>query len=430
MDLSGEASSRLHVQSMAYQHEPLNLSRAQIRLLRLFPPRGSTVTAQVAHFDFDEASPEYGPAYEAISYTWGEDVDGRTIQIAGRHLPVGDNLYRLLNILQHGGGGWLWIDQICIDQANPKERNHQVRMMHQIFTRALGVIAWLGDTADNSDIAMQCIADADDPNGYRAFPLLKATQAALVALVLRPYWSRLWILQEVIAAKTVQLMRGQKTVDWTYFETFFDFHHRFCVNYAPAFRNAHTIVRARSETEPRTLFTLLLRFTDRGCKDMRDKVYGLIGLVPYDVDLAIDYEKPIETVLFDVLRAIHGDPYHDHAFENFSYVSGLFYNLIEIALHLRRKLGVFSIEEEDLVKEILRKADPALLGEAGKLTQMEPESPVEFICERILRSSWIWDMQGDIETGGDRNRSETLPYDPTALIPALPRTDEPAQRRS
>lgn len=32
-------------------------------------------------------------------------------------------------------------------------------MMHQIYTRASGVIAWLGDSDDGSDLAMQCIAD-------------------------------------------------------------------------------------------------------------------------------------------------------------------------------------------------------------------------------------------------------------------------------
>ncbi|KAJ4295031.1 hypothetical protein N0V90_007039 [Kalmusia sp. IMI 367209] len=141
---------------MAFQHKALDLTKAQIRLHQLDPSSStSAINAEVTHFDFDETCPEY----EAISYTWGENIDGSTIQLSGQQTTVGDNLYRLLDILRTGHQGWLWIDQICTDQKNSNEPNHQVRMMHQTYTRASKAIAWLGAADSTSDLGMQSIAN-------------------------------------------------------------------------------------------------------------------------------------------------------------------------------------------------------------------------------------------------------------------------------
>ena len=38
----------------------------------------------------------------------------------------------------------LWIDAVCIDQFSLDERSRQVSLMHEIYTKATTVIAWLG----------------------------------------------------------------------------------------------------------------------------------------------------------------------------------------------------------------------------------------------------------------------------------------------
>jgi hypothetical protein len=51
-------------------------------------------------------------------------------------------------------GQYLWIDQLCIDQTNTSERNHQVQMMSNIYRRAYHVIVWLGPGNTNTKNAM------------------------------------------------------------------------------------------------------------------------------------------------------------------------------------------------------------------------------------------------------------------------------------
>lgn len=38
----------------------------------------------------------------------------------------------------------LWVDAVCIDQENFKERGEQVKIIKQIYTRAARVLVWLG----------------------------------------------------------------------------------------------------------------------------------------------------------------------------------------------------------------------------------------------------------------------------------------------
>ena len=86
---------------------------------------------------------------------WGTYVDER-------HLSVAQNLYLFWKELcvtkifkKHNGRGdggsdilsvttlYLWIDQLCIDQHNTSERNHQVNMMSQVYAKAASIVVWL-----------------------------------------------------------------------------------------------------------------------------------------------------------------------------------------------------------------------------------------------------------------------------------------------
>lgn len=59
----------------------------------------------------------------------------------------------------------MWIDALCIDQRNVEERNQQVRQKDQIYSRAAGVLVWLGPQGNNSDLAMDFISVAGGEDG-------------------------------------------------------------------------------------------------------------------------------------------------------------------------------------------------------------------------------------------------------------------------
>lgn len=93
--------------------------------------------------------------YEALSYTWGDPSPVFTIQINGDRLPVAHNLFFALQYLRHETDPRdLWIDAICINQQDLKERSEQVVHMLQIYKNASRVIVSLGDECEDSHIAM------------------------------------------------------------------------------------------------------------------------------------------------------------------------------------------------------------------------------------------------------------------------------------
>jgi hypothetical protein len=89
--------------------------------------------------------------FEALSYVWGHEVSPHTIQVDGKSTPIGLNLDHALRRLRYQDKERiLWVDALCINQANVSERNHQVHLMGRIYSSATTVVIWLasGDEAD------------------------------------------------------------------------------------------------------------------------------------------------------------------------------------------------------------------------------------------------------------------------------------------
>lgn len=97
--------------------------------------------------------------YEALSYFWGsknrfEDA----IMADGRTIPIAKNLSIALRHLRHQTEKrQLWIDALCINQADKNERSSQIALMGDIYRRANCVIAWIGPEEENSSEALELI---------------------------------------------------------------------------------------------------------------------------------------------------------------------------------------------------------------------------------------------------------------------------------
>ncbi|RFU23737.1 hypothetical protein B7463_g12600, partial [Scytalidium lignicola] len=92
--------------------------------------------------------------YEALSYVWGE-IDGEnTMLCEGEPLYITPNLAAALTRLRSADRPRaLWVDAICINQEDKKEKTQQVQKMGHIFANATQVIIWLGD-----ELGSDCLA--------------------------------------------------------------------------------------------------------------------------------------------------------------------------------------------------------------------------------------------------------------------------------
>lgn len=319
-----------------YQYKPLPEGRF-IRLLELKPGDYDDPIL----FDLRIVEHKNAPAYEAISYAWGDPKITTRVQCQGRTIKITKNLCRGLRRMRYKDKPrTLWADAVCIDQSNLAERGHQVAFMGDIYQQAETVLMWLGE-ASEPGVDEQCaslIRDADviytslfNANGYSNFIKTRSSKdeitvdeynllqdarwMAFMTMINSPYFKRLWILQEVGFAESAIVMYGAistafskmmslaVTVDQRSSHSFLADHapeisqaQSQCYVLSQAFQDVWTAFRAQNKwieespilsniryavlhgTEDKHLLLWLLNLgRSKNASDPRDYIYALLG---------------------------------------------------------------------------------------------------------------------------------------------------------
>ncbi|KAH8593139.1 heterokaryon incompatibility protein-domain-containing protein [Bisporella sp. PMI_857] len=285
----------------AYNYRPLDVSRCQFRLLKV--DRSLTATSMVQchleNFDLNNA-----PRYTALSYRWtySEPADARPkleameeeqspLIVDGKLLHVSENLTDFLEAF-HGDArnkpSWLWIDQISINQKNMVERNQQVGLMSGIYGRCLSLIIWLGKA---SAPAAQLFS-----------------KHGSVELLQNSYFTRVWIVQEILLAEDIEVLGGTTWINWRSFAVV-----PLTVDAGIPLATCSLLDRAQSYLRGSTgLAELLIDFGMNQCTDPRDRVYGLLGLARKEQRLEVDYSKTLWEVFLDTMLILCNARYDDH----------------------------------------------------------------------------------------------------------------------
>lgn len=278
------------------------------------------------------------PQYEALSYAWGSRKSPRTIYIGASDratLRVTPNLRTALQHLRFPDRTRvMWVDALCIDQANDVEKGPQVAMMGQLFECASRVVVWLGPEQDRSGVAMERIAhigsqiDVDWGGIHRISPAnfegvdrniahptgelpVNSEQAIAVSRLLHRGWfDRLWIRQEIFVAEDRGVVCcGPQQMPWLVFRKAL----RLFYSKRPEPGNMISLLEDRLHTIGGLVFQLrwadilLMRgsFEKALCSDPRDYVYGIRALLlPDQQDLcgAPDYSRSTVQVFSDLAR--------------------------------------------------------------------------------------------------------------------------------
>ena len=297
-----------------YKHQPLDLRKHQIRLLKMRNPIEHTLEYHLVTFDFESA-----PSYVALSYTWGEEQPTGIVSIDGKEFEIRINLYNFLKT--YATEGYLWVDQICIDQSNPNEQSHQVSMMWKIYSQCAFVLVWLRDESTCTPSTQQAALDFN--NGVQSYPKNSHYENdsnvdqmfpewPMLALLHNSYFDRLWIVQEWLLSKNIRiLVEGNVWVSWESMRTkndelwdqirktlpstgwmisAKDFRVRF---YGYAYVNVSCYIT-----------TTVGQLCGKKCRDPRDKVYGLMALIQPSSRVEIDYTKPVHQVFLDSIASM------------------------------------------------------------------------------------------------------------------------------
>jgi len=321
----------------------------EIRLIRLLPSksRAAPIECELLYWTFKSVKGDY----EALSYVWVDfnGIEGMHqlsshITLNGHAFRITPNLHaalRRLRDLSHDRT--LWIDQICINQADIQERNRQVDRMTLIYGYAKRTVIWLGEEACESFRAMlllRGLARVAKEKDYEAM-LAAATREfsdisrwkALGLLFKRAWWHRTWVVQECAVTKDLVVICGYRDISWK------DLMSAVMVigllrekNLMPlcvyrvdnssvsALHKSRLLVAARGDSTMKSasershfdsLLDVLTRYRSRQASNARDKVYALLRLAQDFRDIVsatsmnlipIDYAKSVEEVYHDVAR--------------------------------------------------------------------------------------------------------------------------------
>ena len=141
-----------------YRYKPLSSPSQSVRLVVLHP---STIDSEIS-FDLVTVAVDSAPEYEALSYTWGAAVNFCETAVSdGKYVfAISPSLRTALLHLRHEREErMLWIDAICINQEDNKEKNAQVGVMIEIYKRAKRVVIWIGEESRQSERAIKFLRE-------------------------------------------------------------------------------------------------------------------------------------------------------------------------------------------------------------------------------------------------------------------------------
>ena len=246
------------------------------------------------------------PEYTALSYCWGSCDDTRSVFVHGIERQVTRNLYDALERLHHMQISRLWVDALCINQEDNQERGHQVQLMKLIYSRAKSVIAWIGKSSADSSQAMAALRRMPSKSSRARDTIWEK----LENLFARPYWKRIWIIQELAVATEVKVACGRDWVMWEELGAANKAYERRLVemaldktNYSYIKNISHFRKKIRDRA-PISLLEAMSNSQQALSSVPHDKVFALLGLCQDGTSLvpAPNYEQPVEELLQDLTR--------------------------------------------------------------------------------------------------------------------------------
>ena len=369
-----------------YRHRPLLDSERYFRLFTIdkiwsYSGVGDRLTCQLDWYPVDTALP-----YHALSYEWGKESLVSVI-VNGESLNVPKPLHTLLATLAsrstHDSSTRFFADAVCIHQGDNDEKKGQLRSMGNIFRNAACVHCWIGEvTKDDQDFLLwSCqtlrldslvYSREDGAVKYRnalreevaranetSRPEFSAVRYTFIRHVFdlfrKSYWSRLWMVQEIVLAKELNFYcgsvnsfciprallehwlprpghRGSIDSSLDGFGLWVDEHKQsydhngiLTVTYTESpwkteYREilqgrATTLIHWRSSGSRPTMYQALMEYGYSACTDPLDPVYALRGIAsdPFPKDL-IDPQKSPITVFYETMMHCKSEINADNLF--------------------------------------------------------------------------------------------------------------------
>lgn len=331
-----------------FEYTPLLEPTKQFRLLS-FESSSSALSCRLQNFDLTDC-----PDYYALSYVYGDPSIRESIVANGQKADVNQQGWHTLQQARAraSAGSYFWLDAICINQDDHHEKAIQVYKIAQIFTGAIEVWACFGAEQDDSGFLFRALQsfpfDSISHAQTAAMTVTESSQElqrrtvnwlvslgedfdrfanALKAFGRRPFFSRMWIYQELYLAKKVLMVCGTATASMLALRDIA----RVCTNLSHCYRpdkdydykgaqmrlidmvqktdifsdsekrdhdqyrlammvqRVHRTRDVLHYMEANMLFSIQEAVQGLHCYDPRDKIFAVLGVLDPDYGIAPDY---------------------------------------------------------------------------------------------------------------------------------------------
>lgn len=334
-------------------YTPLDIENYEIRTLTILPGPPTSVL----RCTLEKTSLITPSKYTALSYCWGDPTVTENIIIGDVDTPVTVNLADALRQLRAMGVDRIWVDALCINQMDRQEKSLQIRNMKFIYSKADIVYAWLGKEGDGSTFVLSFFESLLEPRGIQVLlhvphnhesseewslsyllgrnntssPIAELPSRELIgtnrncqrccievafshylaSLLNRPYWKRLWIIQEISVATRVQVLCGYAKVSlddlkksiarcqsspyWQQNNENVYSHLKRIMEFRYLYHNDR-IPLCKAITNSKTFLST----------DPRDKIFALLGICHDGNELVPtpNYQQDLDLILTNITRAL------------------------------------------------------------------------------------------------------------------------------
>lgn len=298
-----------------------------------------------------------------LSYRWNISGQKKLIKVNGADFYVNRNVWDFLYMARDKYPGQrFWIDAICIDQRNVAEKNHQVPQMGRIYAQASQIVVWLWPESGSIQSSLSLIERRRLPTmlipnktgepwyflKWAALPLMlnmrklkesisdstleipsHAIQKAVRALWTQgndliesarkaiddlevfftdPYWSRAWIVQEIVSNSRVKIVSGSGELSWNDVVEYSALWQRVSQHWEYGIvHNQLDTIKAwpfsagTTRLESQRMIKLMQLFPSQKCEDFHDNLYALRALAEDRHRIKVDYTMDAEQFMLQIL---------------------------------------------------------------------------------------------------------------------------------
>lgn len=335
-----------------YAYQPLKYSDS-IRLIELQPAIISSLPSQRATLECHlvEARLSVQVDFEAMSYAWGEPNFSACLSLPNGIINITANLSAALHAFRHNTKSrYLWADAVCINQQDIVEKASQIILMAQIYGQARSVLVWLGPGDERTGHVFSLFkhlcsvattygvksshTESEDPTddlweGLDPTIEEKARLNSIAkdfdfhsmdAFYSLPWFKRLWVVQEIVLARAIQIRCGDYDMSWNAFITAARVQYRSVrrstllnlrlpIGFAYCVRIDQTRIKWKSQ-KPRQLIDHIRFLRSNMCSNDLDRIYALLSLRgPADPVIEPDYSISVDELFVGVTIGMMKRPF-------------------------------------------------------------------------------------------------------------------------